>query len=407
MNRARDNSWRAVGRGGFTLMETLLAASLGGLVVMASLGIMAAIDRMDKATEARFQDADAMARLHLVMERTFSNLVMADASVGAAQQPQTQGGGSRAERVARDGIVQGEKESQPRPRFLVEADRSPSLEGMVSKAQRQGLIGGGGATVQRLEVVLSRAPVPPGFGRSTTQEVLAAVDSVSEESVAVRGVFELRPDAATPPGAVTGLSRPADGEGWTLWWRPLPPNADGANEQVYLGDPTQDAAAVVIATGLVECQWISFKLGERTPELSALQFQDLPAYMEMKVRTARGMAANWMFEVGWSNGPETRTELEEAEEAEAAAQENGGQGGFGGPGGGPGGGRGGRGGQQGDVRQFGPGGPADGMGGRGGSRGGGRSGQGGGQFGTPRGGQGGQGGQRGGAGQSGGQGVRR
>jgi hypothetical protein len=94
----------------------------------------------------------------------------------------------------------------------------------------------------------------------------------------------------------------------------------------------------------VQCSWQAYKsvtdptsptkiLGrQQLTELSATGLQDLPAYVEMKVSTASGLTANWMFEVGWTNGPET---MDEAQQDGTLA----GGGGPGGPGGGPGNGR--------------------------------------------------------------------
>jgi hypothetical protein len=66
-------------------------------------------------------------------------------------------------------------------------------------------------------------------------------------------------------------------------------------------------------------QWLAFKDRERLPALEARMLHDLPAHMELNVRMSSGYVANWMFEVAWTNGPESIDEI--AEEAEAGAAE--------------------------------------------------------------------------------------
>jgi hypothetical protein len=172
---------------------------------------------------------------------------------------------------------------------------------------------------QRLELVLSKPPVPPGWGRNTTAEVMAANHatlSVQQEMAATRGVFELRPDRLTPPSAASATAAPDQG-GFTLWWRPLPAQPTGDAGDPYAMDPTEDPAAVAVVSGLTNCRWLAFKTvtEDNKPKsrqlldaMDVLQFQDLPAYIQMEVETAGGLTASWMFEVGWSNGPETTEE---------------------------------------------------------------------------------------------------
>jgi hypothetical protein len=197
---------------------------------------------------------------------------------------------------------------------MLGADSSSTL-----KTTMQNLKLGSAATgVQRLEVLVSRTPVPPGFGRSNTVEVMEAMTALPTGPQ--RGAFELRPDVSTPAAAL-GDANTVDmnNPGWTLWWRPLPPNVGEQAPDPYAMDPAQDPAAVVIATGLQECQWQAYKTvtdpvtgkskgREKISEMEASSLQDLPAYFEMSVRTVSGQTAKWMFEVGWSNGPEVLDE---------------------------------------------------------------------------------------------------
>src|SRR6185436_11703184 len=65
-------------RRAFTLLETMLAASIGAMVVFACLGIFYLMNRTDRAMEARANDQAQLERLRFVMERTFSSLLTSD-----------------------------------------------------------------------------------------------------------------------------------------------------------------------------------------------------------------------------------------------------------------------------------------------------------------------------------------
>ena len=65
-------------RRGFTLLETMLAAAIGALVVLACLGMMFMMNRTDRALDARATEQAELERLRWVMERTFSRLLMSD-----------------------------------------------------------------------------------------------------------------------------------------------------------------------------------------------------------------------------------------------------------------------------------------------------------------------------------------
>jgi hypothetical protein len=287
----------------FTMLETLMAASLGAIVVLACLGIFASMDRTDRATALRFDQTSALSRVHLVMTRVFGNLVMSDVQIDA-------GGGREA--TPEEGVdIRG-----VRPRIMLEGDGSPSLKGSLRAAG----IGGGGRP-QRLEVVVSRAPVP-AMMTSARGEAMAM--ALYEPSIyagpATRGVFELRPELPRERARALGVPgidprRP----GYTLWWRPLPHESGGAEGELFSMEPEKDPMAVPIASGLEKCRWIAFSKRERKDAFRALQFQDLPAYMEMEVRTTTGLTANWMFEVDWINGPETQEELEERQQTTQVA----------------------------------------------------------------------------------------
>jgi hypothetical protein len=299
-------------RRAFTMMETLMAAALGALVILSCLALFASMDRTDRSTALRFDQTSALARVHLVMTRTFGNIVMSDSSVTGIglQQPDPE---------------TPQTDPTGRPRILLEPDESPSLEGAK---RRYGVESG---RPQRLEVVLGKAPVPGALdSRGGEAIAMAAFDPDVYAGPAVRGVFELRPD---PEGeraknwGVPGLDPRFPG--WTLWWRPLPHKANGPEGALFTLAPEEDPRAVPVASGLQMCRWTAFSKRKRGDAFKATQFQELPAYMELEVRTTTGLAANWMFEVDWTNGPETEEELEAQQASGPGAMAAGG-----GPGGG-------------------------------------------------------------------------
>jgi hypothetical protein len=263
------------GRRGFTVLETMLAAAMGSLVLVAVVVLLGMVDRTERLTSRRERDTATLAQLHMVMDRTFGSLVMMDGVTLSVPQP--------GDRSGKDGPPPA------RPRMLLEpvgsrnSARPPASD----------------LPAQRLEVVVEKSPVPPGWGGGPLMDTSYAMDD--PDVVATRGVFEVRPGR--------GRDRAADGT-WTLWWRPLPPHDDGREALAFRLEPGQDERAVVVADGLTECQWLAFKNRQRGSEIAASKFDELPAYMEMQVATVSGITANWMFEVQWSNGPETGAEAE-------------------------------------------------------------------------------------------------
>lgn len=324
----------------------MLAAAMGALVIVAVLGVFALMDRTNAEAARRFDESTMISRLHLVMRRVWGELVINDqATAGAGATSGARGAtGStgRSSFVAAQNVRNGEAEQPPRPRVLLDVDASPALKAGMKNSGMSG-------AVQRLEVLLNRPPVPADYGGSMSADLQASLQASG--AMATRYVFELRPDHATPPSRLEPGERiDPNSSGLTLWGRQLPALEKMMEPDPYLLDPTEDPAAVRLATGLQECNWEVFMTQkdengkaisrERTPVLSAETLEDLPAYAIMKLRTASGMTADWMFEVGWSFGPET---LDQAGQSTEQEGNNAGQGGPGGGRGGQGGGGGGRG----------------------------------------------------------------
>ena len=54
----------------------------------------------------------------------------------------------------------------------------------------------------------------------------------------------------------------------------------------------------------MKCHWQFFSTGEKRSEHNAVWDRELPAYVEFEIQTKTGLYENWMFEVGWTKGPE-------------------------------------------------------------------------------------------------------
>ena len=176
----------------------------------------------------------------------------------------------------------------------------------------------------------------------------------------VRGVFELRPDGeipgaavAQPAGARAPVSpvRPPSSDssgqrGWTLWWRELPhrdPVVNSPSQDALSGaalpktdddhtPPTAETSGdssrraqsgdsrasrdflveagdealrrVPLVSGLKSCRWEAYRRDRQDADFSATYEAELPSYVSLELESLSGRRENWMFEIGWSDGPE-------------------------------------------------------------------------------------------------------
>lgn len=369
---------------GFTLLEVMLAALIGAMIVAASIGVFNVLGDTDRRMGGRYNQSVELARLHLILQRATRTLLIAPDPLPNAS--------SNVNNNTRAGDAAAAfSGSGTPPRLLLEPDPSETLADMLRRTPRPDDPNLPVMTApQRLEIVLSDPPLPANFVDAldpTITQVAARpalrvweqaqpeqtdAEPVGTQAVAVRGVFELRPDWATrrvpAPGQPETEPTPRPGDtGWTLWWRPLPAQgtlADATQDPRQI-DPTRDVNAVPIASGIQAMQWTAFKDRQKNPTLTVTYAEDMPAYLELQLITTSGITANWMFEIGWSSGAETVTidplapEDEENDNANGNGNGNNGVGGVPGAprriGEGPGGGR--RGGGRGGDRPQGPNGP--------------------------------------------------
>ena len=245
-----------------------MASLVAAVILVAVIGMFGTIDGMDRRMQTRFEDANALAQARTVVTRSMDSMWM---SSEAQRDPE-----------------QAKNLRDIPARFLLERDGDRALSRWAS---------GGGAPPQRLEVVLSRWPVPLDYGLSVGRgEEWAEYQRLRGTSL--RCAFELRPDAEPTDGGPATC---------TLWWRPLP-LAEHGGATARGADPARDRNAIPLITGLTRCVWTVFDNRERLQEHRGIWSVDLPAYVELDLATKSGLIGNWVFEMGWGSGTEVEGE---------------------------------------------------------------------------------------------------
>lgn len=264
-------------RPGFTLLEMMLASLLGGVVVASALGIAIAMQRSEERLGDRGTAVAELATLHGIVQEAMLNIVATDA---ARPVDDTIAGGAEAEIDLTQ--VEAEQELE-RPRIILGPD--PALVGTMPGA------GGNGEAIQSLEIVLREPPAAFALARGVSE---AEADEIEQTRSAVRGVFELRPEQR--------------GSAYELWWRPVLPSG----EAMTIAEDEFSASALRLCGGITALRWQMLKTDvgadtlarDRLIEHQATWVDELPAYVELEVATEAGVYANWMFEIGWTQGPE-------------------------------------------------------------------------------------------------------
>jgi hypothetical protein len=298
-------------RRGFTILELTLAAALGALVLLAALGVFSSLDRGDRTLAARAVQNTGLEMASGAIEKAMGTLVMDS----GGQSPGNKTGGKAEEEEADPKAAPPGGRGSPAPsgraRFILEPDTTPGLPGMPDLAAPQAGTAGsvtmsGVLTApQRLELVLARHPVPLELPAPASAGMLMVADPGpmggpggrergDASPKAVRGAFDLRPEAR----------KPSDGDGpmtWTLWWRPIERRVGDAGGEAYIG---RDDLAVPLATGLLSARWGLFYEEAWKSDHSTGAVLELPAYVKLQVTTSAGLQADWLFEVGWTMGPE-------------------------------------------------------------------------------------------------------
>ncbi|MCB9844978.1 MAG: prepilin-type N-terminal cleavage/methylation domain-containing protein [Phycisphaeraceae bacterium] len=280
-------------RHGLTLIELMLAVALGAVVALAGVSVLGMMNRAERLLDARARHTGELATLRGQLQKAMGSLVMSDAPRPTQRDLVSAG----QDATLTIGGVLDASGNLLRPRLALGADESAALQSQSLRADLWSGRGGGRILrPQRLEVTVS---VPPAGFRAAE----GFAGSPRSSSRVVRGVFELRPDE----------------DSWSMWWRPVQP--DGS-PQIPGFETRRELSAVRLASGIVWCQWQAFRDRERVGELDATWSNELPAYMELEVETVSGLYANWLFEMGWSVGPET-IEAPDADDDEDGGAESG------------------------------------------------------------------------------------
>ena len=324
---------RSSARPAFSIIETVLAIVVGGMVLLGCVSVFLATGRAERAFAERFERTGELWTTQLAVRRTFLQLLI-------EEQPQ--------------GTPSPDANAAPvRPRIILQADPAAPVTPE-------------GWQPQRLEVTVSRSPVPSIIGSQygswlVENDRANSMDfsSTNLSSGAIRGVYELRP-AGTRELIMANLGL-ADADpvlarrmeldpppGWTLWWRPIlqtelaeleagaVPRADLDGSPESIRDRL--AGAIPVLSGISSLRWQVFKSDERVAEYAAAGIPDLPAFAELEIVLLNGHYASWMFEIGWTTG-EDPSDADGTGETDAANPNGAGPGGN--PAGNPGGDQGG------------------------------------------------------------------
>lgn len=187
-------------RRAFTLLEVTLAAGLGALVVLVTMGVFVQIDRTESLLARRADDANQLANLRLVAQRMVSTLVMSSDPLPPKAEGETFGSAA-AGRAGRDPAA-----PLPFPRLLVEFD--PRLRGTTLSTDGNGEWKPDSTPIQRFEVVLTDAPVPEA-GFDLFDRARRNSTGRTSSKWWVRGDI----GAAAQPSNSSGSSSPGSGKG--------------------------------------------------------------------------------------------------------------------------------------------------------------------------------------------------
>lgn len=280
-------------RRGFTLLETTLALVIGSLILAATLGVLMTVEDADRTLGRQSRQMNDLAATQDAVRRAMASLVLApDGTVREAVEASTPGADPEA--------VLDTQFGGPIPGVAWRFEMTPGER-------------------PRLEVVLSAPliePVSPGSASRPAGRQGDVQRVTASELLAHRGAFELREPPPARPGAT-----PA--RGLELWWVPMEPAllpAGVSFDAETLPPPTRLCREVDLL------RWTAFIDSQRVPAVRAAVQRQLPAYLELEIRTIGGGYGNWTFEIGFQSGPEfaATADLFAEEPPDTAPREDGG-----------------------------------------------------------------------------------
>ncbi|MBX3406507.1 MAG: hypothetical protein KF869_07060 [Phycisphaeraceae bacterium] len=355
-------------RRAFTLLEVMLAAMLGTLVVLSALGLFDIMRRSDIRQAERMALIEEIAFAHRAIGSALTTIVMTDLPMPGNEKDMDDRL-RRFERAVDNNDPDPVDDEEPAPRLVLRTEP----DGTWMQYESDGRVGR--MRAQSLELTVRRPPVlggrpqdvlfdaaaearrramtPEQRRREAERESRAAdrtrreperdrdrdrdsdrgrSDAPSPRSSAndsddddryalapgVRGVFELLPDTLQPAGGATfertRKPRADVGTGLTLWWRELPPVLDPEATEEEIARYRRrmldfDGRRIPLISGLSWLRWEVYR-GDRFDTRTRATWQrELPAYVKVSFETVAGRRENWMFEVAWMNGPEPGTEV--------------------------------------------------------------------------------------------------
>ena len=249
-------------RRAFTLLETVLAMVVGMLVLATALSVMLAVQRSDRILADLALEQSELTTTQTIIGRALARLRAAPNGVVREALPDTLTSDQITEIIERPF---GEPIPGLAPRFILDdPNGSP-----------------------RLELVCDRNITGTIRPRSSMDD-LAGFASIGAGALeGYRAAIELRDRE--------------DGEGQELWWVPLPP--PNMPESIRFLDHTLPEPTLLCAH-IASLKWTGFMDHQRLDHIRAIESRQLPAYVELEITTTGGLYASWMFELGWTPGPE-------------------------------------------------------------------------------------------------------
>lgn len=314
-------------RRAFTLLETMLACTIGVALLAVALAMFFTLDRTDHMLGVRFEQTGDLQRVRLVMQRTFLNILVSNRPPPLREPPP----GEEARPRPRNAAARSDVPLTPR--MSLDVDHRLERLAMTRRGDNSRY------AVQRLEIVLTDAPVPnnqrdiEAFAqlgtsdrpRARSQRERKDEDEATpdrpmtpdEEAVlteqaqvmvrAVRGAFEFWPQVRGGGNdRAEDISGAMEGDGtllWELWWVPLAPMPETAEEEPPPSPPLPEA--FLVASNIRYARWTMYDDRERKVKLAIARRPELPAYAELEIETGAGLYANWMFETDFAVGPES------------------------------------------------------------------------------------------------------
>lgn len=273
-------------RRGFTLLETMLAMVVGILVLTAAMGVMSGI-----------RSSDAMLSVRATHQREMADVRASVSSALARLRP-------GPNNIVRDHLGDGVEEETLNA--IYNAAYPDPIAGLAYHFELTDESG-----LPRLEVVVDRLTMGAYRPEERSEaheegepraEVEGGLAFGFEDLSGFRGAYELRESA--------------DRASAELWWVPMPPRNVPAG---LVFDETTLPGPRLLCAHVAELRWTAFIDRARTPRVRAVEARQLPAYVELELRTTEGLHASWMFELGWIPGAEVEIAAPTTDEDEGGA----------------------------------------------------------------------------------------